>query len=190
MPCQKKLSTVRKKGATLPPTVKIEIHRSIHPHQKMSRSEKELSTVRKKGGPCKSIHANETNNSSYSSREQHQPPTPTPNTNTHTHTHIPRQRWLGKSEENQVEFRISSGSMLSGNIHAAYSQDVFSYLLQVQESASQLPSRTNASVFVGARLALSCAPPALYRSLETNKQLLETEGHTHTTPFTVEEVKL
>ena len=57
---RKKLPTVRKKDATLPPTVKIKIHRSTQPHQRMSRSKKnpwsEKSCPRsKKEGPLYKI---------------------------------------------------------------------------------------------------------------------------------------
>ena len=63
MCCQKKAANGQKKDATLPPTVKIKIHRSTQPHQRMSRSKKrsmvrkKLSTVKKKKVPIKSIHA-------------------------------------------------------------------------------------------------------------------------------------
>ena len=57
MCCQKKAANGQKKDATLPPTVKIKIHRSTQPHQRMSRSKKrsmvrkKLSTVKKKKVP-------------------------------------------------------------------------------------------------------------------------------------------
>ena len=50
----------------------------------------------------------------------------------------------------------------------------------MQELASQLPSRIIASVFVGARLAMSLAPPALLH----NPKLFAVRGlHTHVPRF-------